>query len=101
MSTRSLLFSRIRDIKSSISRINLKKSSVDLANSGDELKEISDFCYLIDEKLKQEHQNLEKAIRESTPRTSIKQQKTLKKPIESWNNLTAPNQNSSQIFPMN
>ena len=66
VSTRSLLFSRIRDIKSSISRINLKKSSVDLANSGDELKEISDFCYLIDEKLKQEHQNLEKAIREST-----------------------------------
>lgn len=66
VSTRSLLFSRIRDIKSSINRINLQKPSTGFTNKGDELKEISDFCYLIDEKLKQEHEHLERAIREST-----------------------------------
>lgn len=64
-STRSLMLNRIQDIKSSINRIHLHKSLKSFTN-GDELKEISDFCYLIDEKLKQEHQNLEKAIIEAT-----------------------------------
>ncbi len=66
ISTRSLLFSRIRDIKSSINRINLDNSPQNLSDKGDELKEISDFCYLIDAKLKEEHEQLEKGIQNAT-----------------------------------
>jgi signal transduction histidine kinase len=66
VSTRSLLFRRIRDIKSSINRINLDNASPTLVTTGDELKEISDFCYLIDEKLKEQHELLEKRIMGAT-----------------------------------
>ncbi|MGC8658804.1 MAG: ATP-binding protein [Desulfomonilaceae bacterium] len=66
VSTRSLLLSRIREIKSSISRINIVNSGPILSGTGDELKEISDFCYLIDTKLKEEHAQLEKRIRDAT-----------------------------------
>ena len=66
VSTRFLLFRRIQDIKSSINRINLDKNSSTITNSGDELKEISDFCYLIDEKFKEEHELLEKRIMVAT-----------------------------------
>jgi signal transduction histidine kinase len=66
VSTRSLLFSRIKEIRSSIDRIHLEKDGLSLTKKGDELKEISDFCYLIDERLKEEHGQLEKRIREAT-----------------------------------
>ncbi|MDQ1285173.1 MAG: two-component system, NarL family, sensor histidine kinase BarA [Thermodesulfobacteriota bacterium] len=66
VSTRSLLFSRIKEIRSSIDRIHLDKDGLSLTKKGDELKEISDFCYLIDERLKEEHGQLEKRIREAT-----------------------------------
>ena len=66
ISTRSLLFRRIKEIRSSIDRIHLDKDGSNLAKKGDELKEISDFCYLIDERLKEEHSQLEKRIQEAT-----------------------------------
>jgi signal transduction histidine kinase len=66
VSTRSLVFKRIRDIKGAMSRLNLDKSADLSAGPGDELKEIADFCYILDEKLKSQHQELEGRIADAT-----------------------------------
>lgn len=66
VSTRSLVFKRIRDIKGVMSRLNLDKSEEFPISTGDELKEIADFCYILDEKLKTQHQELEKRIADAT-----------------------------------
>ncbi len=66
VSTRSLVFKRIRDIKGAMSRLNLRESGELPIDPGDELKEIADFCYILDEKLKSQHQELERRIAEAT-----------------------------------
>lgn len=66
VSTRSLVFKRIRDIKGAMSRLNLDESGGHPGGTGDELKEIADFCYILDETLKSRHQELEKRIAEAT-----------------------------------
>jgi len=66
VSTRSLIFKPIRDIRASIGRIEAADSSGTSVQSGDELKEIAQFCYLLDEKMKNQHQELEREIAEAT-----------------------------------
>lgn len=66
VSTRSLVFKRIRDIKGTMSRLKLDESDDLPIGTGDELKEIADFCYILDERLKSQHQELEKRIAEAT-----------------------------------
>ena len=68
VTTRSLVFKRIRDIRASIGRIRLADESdtSTLVEHGDELKEIADFCYVLDEKLKHQHEELERKIAAAT-----------------------------------
>lgn len=67
VTTRSLVFTRIRDIRASISRMSLAgETDTVLAEQGDELKEIADFCYVLDEKLKHQHEELERSIAAAT-----------------------------------
>ncbi len=64
--TRILVFKRIREIRSSMARINLDGSESNVELKGDELKEISDFCGTLDEKMKNHHNELARRIREAT-----------------------------------
>ncbi|MBM4328227.1 MAG: DUF3365 domain-containing protein [Deltaproteobacteria bacterium] len=64
--SRSLVFKRIRDIKESVDRITPERLDRSLGSRGDELKEIADFCYAMDEALKTRHQELERKIAEAT-----------------------------------
>lgn len=66
VSARSLFFKRIGNIRTAMSRLTSDKASRDSEAQGDELKEIADFCYLIDEKLKDHHEELERKIEEAT-----------------------------------
>jgi len=66
LATRTLVFKRIRDIRASMSRLSSSEVDQKLGVKGDELKEIADFCYLIDEKMKNQHQELERKIAEAT-----------------------------------
>jgi len=66
LATRTLVFKRIRDIQASMSRLNLKDSDQILGEKGDELKEIAHFCYLLDEKMKNQHEELERQIADAT-----------------------------------
>jgi signal transduction histidine kinase len=66
VTTRSLVFKRIRDIKASIGRMDLVGKDPDAAEQGDELKEIADFCYVLDERLKHQHEELERQIEAAT-----------------------------------
>jgi len=49
-----------------MSRLSSSEVDQKLGVKGDELKEIADFCYLIDEKMKNQHQELERKIAEAT-----------------------------------
>jgi signal transduction histidine kinase len=49
-----------------MSRLSMNEVEQDLCKKGDELKEIADFCYLLDEKMKNQHQELERKISEAT-----------------------------------
>jgi signal transduction histidine kinase len=71
VSTRSLLFNRIRDIRASMSRIGLDGREGAEGGRGDELKEIADFCYLFDEKMRNQHEELERKIAEATRDLSL------------------------------
>ncbi len=66
VSARSLFFKRIGDIETAMSRLTSDKTSRNESAHGDELKEIADFCYVLDEKLKDHHQELERKIAEAT-----------------------------------
>ncbi|MBI5252370.1 MAG: DUF3365 domain-containing protein [Desulfomonile tiedjei] len=66
VSARSLVFKRIGDIRTSMSRLASDNTTRDNAIQGDELKEIAGFCYLLDEKLKDHHEELERKIAEAT-----------------------------------
>ncbi|MFC1835565.1 ATP-binding protein [Thermodesulfobacteriota bacterium] len=63
---RYLLFKRILNIKSSIRRMGFRSQEKRPLGKGDELKEISDFCYSLDRKLRNEHEELEKEIKDAT-----------------------------------
>ncbi len=67
VTTRSLVFKRIRDIRALIGRMNLVNAdNSSTTEHGDELKEIADFCYVLDEKLKHQHEELERKIAAAT-----------------------------------
>ncbi len=67
----SLVFNRIKEIRESISRLEMAGNDPVPRKEGDELKEISDFCYLLDEKLRSEHDDLENRIKDSTRDLSL------------------------------
>ncbi len=66
LSARSLVFKRIHDIRSTMSKIPVSNLSENQPVQGDELKDIADFCYLFDEKMRTQHEELEKKISEAT-----------------------------------
>ncbi|MFZ5866513.1 MAG: ATP-binding protein [Thermodesulfobacteriota bacterium] len=66
LSSRSLVFKRIRDIKASVDRITPERLDRSIGSQGDELKEIADFCYAMDEEMKTRHEELERKIAEAT-----------------------------------
>lgn len=69
--TSSLVFNRIKEIRESISNLGLAQSEQSSKQQGDELKEIADFCYLLDTKLRTEHDDLENRIKEATRGLSL------------------------------
>jgi signal transduction histidine kinase len=66
LSTRALVFKRINDIRTAMSRITAGRFGENHGPHGDELKDIADFCYVLDEEMKSQHQELEKKIAEAT-----------------------------------
>ncbi len=64
--TRFMVFNRISEIKSALSRMTSRKEEPARDDSGDELQEIRDFCYLIDEELQSRHEALEQQIADAT-----------------------------------
>ncbi|AFM23085.1 ATP-binding protein [Desulfomonile tiedjei] len=64
---RALFFKPIGQIRTAMSRLTSEKESLEnTLNRGDELKEITEFCYLLDKKLKDHHEELERNIAEAT-----------------------------------
>jgi two-component system, NarL family, sensor histidine kinase BarA len=66
VSARHLVFRRLSGLRASVSRMKL--GGVDRASEeqGDELKEIADFCYFLDGKLRNQHEELEQKIADAT-----------------------------------
>ena len=64
--TRSMVFKRIGEIRTAMTRLTSKEPSAAGAQTGDELKEIADICYLLDERMKSQHLELERKIAEAT-----------------------------------
>lgn len=69
--SKSLVFNRIREISKHINRMEASGHDQAAKADGDELKEISDFCYVLDKKLRSEHDKLEVRIREATRDLSL------------------------------
>ncbi len=67
----SLVFNRINEIRKAINTMDVNNGNPESKSQGDELKEISDFCYLLDRKLRSEHDELESRIREATRDLSV------------------------------
>jgi signal transduction histidine kinase len=80
LSARSLVFKRIQDIRNAMSRITVSNIDGTPSPQGDELKDIANFCYLLDEKMKSQHEELEHKISEA-----------MKDLIETNSNLEAAN----------
>lgn len=66
LGTRAMVFKRIGEIRTAMSRMTSSSTSLDAVDQGDELKEIADFCYVLDAKMKAHHQELEKKITDTT-----------------------------------
>ena len=66
VAARSLVFKRLNDIRAAMSRMTISKQVENHRGHGDELKEIADFCYLLDEEMKNQHEELERKIAEAT-----------------------------------
>jgi signal transduction histidine kinase len=66
VAARSLVFKRLNDIRAAMSRMTISKQVENHKRHGDELKEIADFCYLLDEEMKNQHEELERKIAEAT-----------------------------------
>ena len=69
--TSSLVFNRIKEIRESISHLGLTEDGHSVKQEGDELKEISDFCYMLDRRLRTEHDDLENRIKDATRDLSL------------------------------
>ncbi len=52
VAAQSLVFKRLNDIRAAMSRMTVGKQVENHGGHGDELKEIADFCYLLDEEMK-------------------------------------------------
>jgi signal transduction histidine kinase len=63
---RWVVFKRINDIRSAISGMGSGKTTPSAGGRGDELKDIGDFCYYLNEQLKERHEDLERKIAEAT-----------------------------------
>jgi signal transduction histidine kinase len=66
LSARTLVFKRIHDIRTAMSKIPVSDLAENRQTQGDELKDIADFCYLFDEKMRTQHEELERKISEAT-----------------------------------
>lgn len=66
VATRALVFKRIGDIREALSRMDVDKSGGGPLPDGDEIKEIADFCYFLDERLQDQHKELERKISDAT-----------------------------------
>lgn len=66
VAAQSLVFKRLNDIRAAMSRMTIGKQVENHRGHGDELKEIADFCYLLDEEMKNQHEELERKIAEAT-----------------------------------
>ncbi|MBI5570125.1 MAG: DUF3365 domain-containing protein [Desulfomonile tiedjei] len=66
VATRSIVFKRIGEIRTAMNRLTSKEPAAAEAATGDELKEIADICYLLDERMKSQHLELERKIAEAT-----------------------------------
>lgn len=66
VAAQSLVFKRLNDIRAAMSRMTVGKQVENHGGHGDELKEIADFCYLLDEEMKNQHEELERKIAEAT-----------------------------------
>ncbi len=66
VATRALVFKRIGDIRATLSGASDGTSDGVALAEGDELKEIADFCYLLNEKLQDQRKELERKIGEAT-----------------------------------
>lgn len=62
----SLVFNRIKEINKAIQKIVASDGIPEGKQKGDELKEISDFCYTLDNQLKSKRDELEARIKEAT-----------------------------------
>ncbi len=65
-SSRFLVFKRIAEIRETMSRLTTCEIGDIQGRGGDELKEISDLCTTLNEKMQNYHQDLEKKIAEAT-----------------------------------
>ncbi len=63
---RWVVFKRIHDISSAISGMKFGNTEPPTGDRGDELKDIGDFCYYLNEQLKDQHEDLERKIAEAT-----------------------------------
>ena len=66
VTTRTLVFNRVREIRNALERMPVAEEQGTEAKQGDDLKEIVAICYLLDEKMKNQHQELEKRIEAAT-----------------------------------
>ncbi len=64
--TRTMIFTRIREIKETVSRITHPDTTDAQDQEGDELREIARFCYVLDERMKNQHEELERKIADAT-----------------------------------
>lgn len=94
VAARSLVFKRLNDIRTAMSRMTIGKQIDEHRGHGDELKEIADFCYLLDEEMKNQHEELERNIAEATHDLSA-----MNRSLESANlELERLNQSKSDFF---
>jgi signal transduction histidine kinase len=86
LGTRSMVFKRVGEIRAAMSRMTSSGATPGPMEQGDELKEIADFCYVLDEKMKAHHRELERKIAEATRDLS-----------ETNNNLEAANRELTNL----
>jgi signal transduction histidine kinase len=61
-----MIFTRIREIKDTVSKITPAEPNVSRTEQGDELREIARFCYVLDDRMKNQHEELERQIADAT-----------------------------------
>jgi signal transduction histidine kinase len=66
LAARSLVFNRIREIRQSVDQMSFTELDKKTNQPGDELKEIADFCYMLDDRLRNQHKELARMIAEAT-----------------------------------